>query len=182
VAARPAPYYPGAMSLYDDVILQPKKMLANLDKWLEAGAAHAQKNKFEPEVLLTSRLAPNQYPLVRQIQSACDAAKSMAGRSAGKELPKHPDTEQTMAEARQRVATVIAYLDSFTTADFDGADARVVELPWLEGKVMTVANFVREMQTPNFYFHLTTAYAILRHNGVELGKRDFIGDVTLRAK
>ncbi len=113
------------MSFYENAVVQPKKMLSPTStKWLEAGVAHAQKHKFEPEVLLASRLAPDQYPLIRQIQSACDAAKSMAGRSAGKELPKHPDTEQTMAEIRQRLASVIAYLDTFTPADLRRAPSR----------------------------------------------------------
>ncbi len=182
MAARARPYYSLDMSFYESAIVQPKKMLANLDKWLEAGVAHAQKHKYEPEVLLVSRLAPDQYALVRQVQAACDSAKFMAARVAGKEAPKHPDTEQTMDEVRQRIAAVVAYLDTFTAADFAGAEGRVVDLPFLEGKVLSAADYVREMQTPNFYFHVTTAYAILRHNGVALGKRDYIGGLTLRDK
>jgi hypothetical protein len=170
------------MAIYEQVILQNKKMLTNLDHWLEAGIAHAQKKSFDPGVLLLARLAPDQYTLTRQIQAACDNAKFTAARLSGKEPPKHPDTEQTMDELRKRIHAVVAYLDTFTAADFSGAEDRAVELPFLEGKVIRGVDYLREMALPNFYFHITTAYAILRHNGVEVGKRDFIGTLTTRDK
>jgi len=167
------------MHLYDASIPQLTKMLANLERWLDAGAAHAQKRSFDPELLLGFRLAPDQYPLVRQVQSACDAAKFAAARLADKEAPKHPDTEKTLAELKARVRTASEYLASFTRTDLDGADERVVSLPMFEGKKITAANYFFELALPNFYFHATTAYAILRHNGVELGKRDYLGHLTL---
>jgi uncharacterized protein len=170
------------MSLHEYTIVQSRKMLTNLDHWLEAGVAHAQKKSFDPGVLLAARLAPDQYALTRQIQAACDAAKFAAARLGGKEAPKHPDTEQTMDEVRKRIQSVIAYLDTFTEADFVGAESRVVELPFLEGKIVLGSDYLREMVLPNFYFHVTTAYAILRHNGVEIGKRDFIGSITTHDK
>lgn len=170
------------MSLYEASAPQFKKMLGNLGKWLEASAAHAQKKSFDPNVLLTARLAPDQYPLVRQVQSACDGAKFASARLASKEAPKHPDTEQTMDEIRARVEACSTYLATFTAADFTGAETRVIELPFLEGKLLSGRDYLNEMALPNFYFHVATAYAILRHNGVDLGKRDYIGSLTLRDK
>ena len=170
------------MSLYDTAIVQSRKMLGNLDKWLDAGVAYAQKKSFDPSVLLVARLAPDQYPLTRQIQAACDSAKFLAARLTGKEAPKHPDTEATVDELRERIHAVVAYLDTFTAADFAGAETRHVELSFLEGKYLLGSDYACEMALPNFYFHVTTAYAILRHNGVDLGKRDFIGSMTTHDK
>jgi hypothetical protein len=161
-------------------ILQMKKMLTNLDKWVDTSVEHAKKKSFEPNTLLTFRLAPDQYPLVRQVQSACDSAKAGAARLAGKEPPKHPDTEQTVDEIHARIRTVVAYLETFKEEDFAKADARPIVLPFLEGKTILGADYVTEMMLPNFYFHVTTAYAILRHNGVDLGKMAFIGSLNLR--
>src|SRR4051794_32446425 len=118
------------MSLYEASVPQLKKMLTNLDKWLETSVAHAQKKSFDPNVLCTARLAPDQYALVRQVQAACDSAKFAAARLTGREAPKHPDTEQTIDELRARVRAVIAYLDTFSAADFTGAKDRLVELPF----------------------------------------------------
>ena len=146
-----------------------KKLLNQLDAWLIAGEAHAKKKSFDPSVLVAARLAPDQYPLVRQVQSACDAAKSAVARLTGKEPPSHPDTEKTMDELHARIRTCVAYLDTFTAADFVGADKRVVTLPFLEGKTLLAGDYLNELALPNFYFHLTTAYAILRHNGVDTG-------------
>jgi uncharacterized protein len=168
------------MSLYESSVPQFKKMLQNLDKWLESGVAYAQKKSFDPNVLASARLAPDQYALVRQIQSACDGAKFAAARLTGKEAPKHPDTEQTIDELRARIRACIGFLDTVTEADFKGAETRAVALPFLEGKTILGSDYLTEMVLPNFYFHVTTAYAILRHNGVDLGKRDFIGSLRLQ--
>jgi hypothetical protein len=168
------------MSHAFESITQYKKMLANLDGWLRKAEAHATAKKFDVNTLLTARLAPDMYPLVRQVQSACDNAKFAGARLSGKEPPKHPDTEQTFDELHARIASASEWLGGFKEADFDGADARVVKLPWLEGKGVLGKDYLREMATPNFYFHLVTAYAILRHNGVDLGKTEYIGEMTLR--
>jgi hypothetical protein len=168
------------MSLYESSAPQFKKMLAQLDKWLDTATEHAKKKSFDPNVFVTARLAPDQYPFVRQVQSACDSAKFTCARLTGKEAPKHPDTEQTIDELHARVRAVMSYLDTFKPADFAGAETRAIDLPFLEGKKMLGAHYLNEMALPNFYFHLTTAYAILRHNGVDLGKRDFIGGLTLQ--
>jgi hypothetical protein len=167
------------MSIYLTV-LEVKKLLRNLDAWLEKGVAHAAAKHFDPTVLLQSRLAPDMFPLLRQIQAACDQAKYAASRAAGKTPPSHPDDEQTVEEARKRIATVASYLDTFTQHDFDGIESRSVSLPRWEGKSMTATDYFIEHALPNFFFHLTTAYAILRHNGVDIGKRDYLGTMSLR--
>src|SRR6185295_6741198 len=120
-----------AMSLYQHAVVQNRKMLNSLEKWLGTAVAHAQKKSFDPDTLLAARLAPDQYALVRQIQAASDSAKFAAARLAGKEAPKHPDTEQTMDQIRQRVRAVVEYLGTFTEADFAGADTRDVELSFM---------------------------------------------------
>ena len=171
--------YSRAMNTYD-CIPQFSKMLKNLDAWLVKATEHAKTKKFEVDVLANARLAPDQYTLVKQVQAACDSAKFAAARLAGKEAPKHPDTEQTMDELRARVATCKAYVETITKADFAGAADRAIALPFLEGKTILGTDYVNEMVLPNFYFHLTTAYAILRHNGVALGKMDFIGSLKLQ--
>jgi hypothetical protein len=168
------------MSLVYAQIAQLKKMLTNLEGWLDKATSHAKAKNFDPNVFATARLAPDQYPLTRQVQAACDAAKFVAARLSGKEAPKHPDTEQTVDELRARIRTAVAWLDGLNEADFAGAETRVIELPFLEGKVLSGANYLVEMAAPNFYFHVTTAYAILRHNGVDLGKREFIGSLPVR--
>jgi hypothetical protein len=168
------------MNQYEASVHQFTKMLNHLDKWLEAGATFAQKKGFDPNTLLSARLAPDQYPLVRQVQSSCDTAKFAAARLTGKEAPKHPDTEQTMDELRARVRTCVAYLETFESADFADSGTRHVDLPFLEGKYLLGSDYLTEMATPNFYFHVTTAYAILRHNGVDVGKRDFIGSLNTK--
>jgi hypothetical protein len=168
--------------MYEIAVVQTKKMLNNVERWLDTAVAHAQKKSFDPETLLHARLAPDQYPLARQIQAACDAAKHLAAFLAGKAPPKHPDTEKTLADVRARIHTVTAYLDTFKEGDFADAATRRIELPFAEGKVILGADYLRELGVPNFYFHVTTVYAILRHNGVDLGKRDYIGGIPLRDK
>ncbi len=170
------------MSNIAGTIAEMKKMLANLERWVDKGVEHATAKKFEPSVLLNSRLVPDQYPLTRQIQAACDAAKFGAARVAGKTPPAHPDTETTVDELKTRIRAVVEYLGSFSAADYAGADKVVVELPWMPGKALAAHDYLNELATPNFYFHITTAYAILRHNGVELGKQDYIGSLNLRDK
>lgn len=163
-------------------ILQMKKMLNNLDQWLEKSIVHAQSKSIEPAVLLNCRLIADMYPLLRQVQSSCDTAKFAAARLTGQEAPKHPDTEQTMEEIRGRVRTCVDYLETFKASDFDGADTRLISLSFMPDKVLLGSDYLVEMALPNFYFHLITAYDILRHNGVDVGKRDFIGSLNLRDK
>ena len=158
-------------------IAEMKTMLTNLDRWLGAAEEHANTKKAEPDTLILARLALDQYPLVKQVQSACDSAKFAAARLTGKEAPAHPDDEKTYAEVRARVTKVATYLDSFSEKDFEGAETRKVPLPFVPGgnKGALGADYLVYFAQPNFYFHLVHAYAILRHNGVSLGKMDFIG-------
>jgi uncharacterized protein len=167
--------------MYYETISQMKKMLGQLDKWLEAAAAFAQTKSFDPNVFLGLRLAPDQFAFARQVQTACDTVKLAASRLTGKDAPKQADTEQTLDELRARVALVLEYLNGLSAKDFDGAATRVVTQPRWEGKVMSGADYFLEHAVPNFFFHLTHAYAILRHNGVSVGKRDYLGALSLRA-
>lgn len=162
------------------IVLEIRKLLKNLDAFLEKGVASAAARKFDPAVLLQSRLAPDMFPLVSQVRLACDHAKWAAARTAGKEAPSHADNEQTVEELRGRIANVLSHIDGFTAADFEGADDRRVALPRWEGKSMSASEYLVEYALPNFMFHYTTAYAILRHNGVELGKRDYLLPLPLR--
>ena len=156
-------------------ISQFARMLKSTDQWLQTAIEHAQKKSFEPDVLVQARLAPDQFALARQVQSACDAAKFAAAYLSDQKPPSHPDTEKTMTELRARVQTCIKYLGTFREADFAGADQRRVAPAWRQGKSVRSGEYLTRIAVPNFYFHATTAYDILRHNGVALGKREFIG-------
>ncbi|MBX7083232.1 MAG: DUF1993 domain-containing protein [Nannocystaceae bacterium] len=160
-------------------IVQFAKMLRNLDAWLGRGVDHAKAKSFDPDVLLTLRLAPDMFALVRQVQSACDTAKLAAARMADKEAPAHPDSEATVAQLRERIAAVAAYLDGFTVADFAHAAERKISLPWMKGQWTPGSAYFLEFAIPNFYFHVNMAYAILRGAGVELGKTVYIGSLPL---
>ncbi len=168
------------MSLYEASVPQLKKMLQNLDKWLDAAEARAKEKSFDTSVLVNARLAADQYPFVRQVQAACDAAKFAAARIIGKTPPAHPDTETTFEELHTRIRAVVSYLDTVTKADFEGAKDRVVPLSFMPGKGLSASDYLNEMALPNFYFHVTLAYEILRHNGVELGKLNYIGSLNLK--
>ena len=156
-------------------ISQFSRMLQNLDRWLQAGTEYAQTRGFNPDVLVAARLAPDQYALDQQVQSACDQAKFAAAYLSGQKAPSHPDTEKTMAELRARAETCMKYLASFKSADFNGAEERRVAPAWMQGNSVRGDTYLLRIAVPNFYFHVTTAYAILRHNGVTLGKQDFVG-------
>jgi len=166
--------------MYFETVRQMKKMLGQLDTWIEKAATFAQTKKFDTSVYLTLRLAPDQFAFARQVQTACDTAKLVAARLTGKEAPSHPDTEQTLDELRARVRALVTYIEGFSAKDFEGAATRVITQPRWEGKVMSGADYFLEHGVPNFFFHLTHAYAILRHNGVDLGKRDYLGPLSQR--
>jgi uncharacterized protein len=166
--------------MYLDTLLQMKKQIAQVDKWFDAAVAHAETKKFDPNVFIGLRLAPDQFALARQVQIVCDTAKLGASRITGKDAPSQADTEQTIDELRGRLASVIAYLDGFAAADFAEIATRTVTQPRWEGKIMTAHDYFLEHVVPNFYFHLTHVYAILRHNGVNIGKRDYLGTLSQR--
>ena len=167
--------------MYTQIFSQMKKQLGQLDKWLGTAEEFAKTKGFDPGIVLGLRLAPDQFAFAQQVQTACDTAKLAASRLTGKAAETHADTEKTLEELRARVRSVISYLDGFSAKDFEGAAAKVITQPRWEGKWMTGADYFVEHALPNFYFHLTTAYAILRHNGVKLGKRDYLGTLNQRA-
>ena len=162
------------------LVLEMKKLLRGVDGWLDKTVAFATAKKFDPNTLLQARLAPDMFPLVRQIQATCDQAKYAAARAAAKEPPAHPDTETTIDELRKRIASVVSYLEGFTAQDFAGVEDRTLSLPRWEGKSMTALDYVVEHAQPNFFFHLMATYALLRHNGVDIGKRDYLGQLSFR--
>jgi hypothetical protein len=152
------------------------RMLGNLAKWLDKAEAHAAAKKFDTSVYLGLRLAPDMLPLSTQIQIACDSAKLAVARLAGMDPPKFDDTEKTLDELRQRVRTTIEYLQSVPAERIIGTEDKDVTFPRRDG-TMTLKGevYLKHFAFSNFYFHVTTTYALLRHNGVELGKLDYIG-------
>lgn len=163
--------------LYEITIPQFTKMLNNLNKIIDKAAVNAESRKIDMTVLLNSRLAPDQFNFIRQIQIACDTAKLCASRLSGKEAPVHEDKEQTLAEVKARIESVVSYLATFKAEDFNGAEERKISQPRWEGKYLTGYEFALQHAIPNLYFHITTAYSILRHNGVDIGKKDYLGEM-----
>ena len=168
---------------YELTVAQFTKALNNLSAILDRGAAHAEAKKFDVNVLLNSRLAPDQFNLIRQVQIACDTAKLGVARLIGKveAAPVHPDTETSLPELKARIQSVLDYLAGFTPDDFAGAAERHISQPRWEGKYLTGTEFAIQHAIPNIYFHLTTAYAILRHNGVDVGKKDYLGSMPYKS-
>lgn len=168
------------MSLYDQTVPAYRQGLANLDAWLEEALASAEARGFSADNLLVARLAPDQFDLTRQIQTACDTAKLTGARLADVDAPQHEDGPATFEELRARIADVRAFLETLDRDAVEAARGRRFEPPFMKGMDVALPDYVREFGIPNFYFHLTTAYAILRHNGVKLGKRAFLGHLSLR--
>jgi len=166
--------------LYSFTIPPFIKMLQNLNRILDKAALHAEAKKFDVEVLLSSRLYPDQFNLIKQIQIACDTAKLGASRLTGKEAPLHEDKEKTLPELKNRIEDVIRYLKTFSAEDFKGAEERKVSQPRWEGKYLNGEEFALQHALPNLYYHITTAYSILRHNGVEVGKKDYLGEMPFK--
>jgi uncharacterized protein len=162
------------MNLHDATVPIFTKMLRNVDRWLDKAVAFAGEKKFDPETLLQARLAPDQYPLISQIQAACDQAKFTCAKLTGKEPPSHPDTEKSIEEIRARIRTCLGYLETFTPADFVGSEDRPCSHSWMGGKQLRGGDYLDHFALPNFHFHASHAYAILRHNGVALTKTDFV--------
>lgn len=165
------------MSFHHSVAPAYLQMLGSLSAILDKAEAHAAARKIEPEVLLNARLYPDMLPFTRQIQTACDQAMRGCARLTQNDPPSVPDTEKTFAELKQRLTKASDYVKSFTPAQFDGADSRDVTFPIGGGKTttMTGQQYFSSFSLPNFYFHAAIAHGILRHSGVEIGKRDFLG-------
>jgi hypothetical protein len=155
-------------------VTQFKKVLTNLSTFLEKAEAFAETKKFDTSVLAEYRLAPDQFNFIRQVQIACDTAKLGVSRLTGKEAPTHADDEKTFAQLKARIKSTIAYLDTITAKDFAESGSKKITHQRWDG-YLTGEDFAIQHMIPNFYFHTTTAYAILRHNGVDLGKKDFLG-------
>jgi hypothetical protein len=150
--------------------------LRNLSAILDKAQAHVEAKKLDPAALTQARLFPDMFPLVRQVQIACDTAKGAIARLAGLEVPKHEDTEQTFAELKARIAKTLDFVESAKPSHLDGAEEKEITLKMRSGDVKYKGlQYLLGHAYPNFYFHVTTAYNILRHNGVELGKKDYIG-------
>jgi uncharacterized protein len=165
------------MSIYKATVPQFKNTLTCLDGFIEKGIAYAEQKKFDPERLSVARLAPDQYSFARQVQAACDAAKLGVYRLTEKRAPSHPDGEAPLSELRARIQSVIEYLNGVSEKDFEGAKDREIRLPILDNKAIAAGDYLNQWVLPNFYFHVTSAYAILRHNGVMLDKMDYLGQV-----
>ena len=166
-----------SLSIYDASAPRFAHMLRNVDGILAKAAAHAAAKKIAPEVLLGARLFPDMLPMIKQVQIATDHAKGAVARLAGAEVPRFEDTEQTFDELRARIAKTLAFVESFTAAQFDGVEQRPIALR-VGGKDWSFSgqDYLLGFALPNFYFHLVTAYNILRHNGVEIGKADYLGN------
>ena len=164
------------ISMYQASVPVLKRMLGNLADILQKGAAHAEAKNIDPAVLIASRLYPDMFALARQVQIASDTAKGCAARLAGAEIPKYEDNEATFPELMARIRKTIAFLDTFKREQIDGTEDKSITLQMRSGDLnFTGLSYLLNFVMPNFYFHVTTAYDILRHNGVEVGKNDFLG-------
>ena len=154
-----------------------KQMLGSLADILAKAEAHATENKIDPGVLLQSRLFPDMLPLVRQVQIACDFAKSVPARLAGADVPAYEDNEQTFAELQARIAKTVALIDGLDAAKFDGSEQREIVLRPGTPKERTIGGqaYLLSYGLPQFFFHVATAYGLLRHNGIGIGKKDYMG-------
>jgi hypothetical protein len=164
------------ISMYQASAPRFVNILRNLSAILDKAQAYADAKKIDSTVLASSRLYPDMFPMARQVQVACDTAKGAVARLAGVEIPKHEDTEQTIAELKARIAKTIDFIGTIKPAQIDGSEDKevVLKLAGREAK-FTGMQYLLGFAHPNFYFHVVTAYNILRHNGVEIGKRDYIG-------
>jgi uncharacterized protein len=167
--------------MYPRVIAQLTRNLKMVEKWLDKAEAHAASKKFDVSVLMTARLAPDMQPFVYQVQSACDYVKGAAAWLSGQVPPKHEDNEQTIGEVRARVQKTLTFVESVKELQYAEASQRTVSMSWAPGKVLAGEDYLLQMVVPNVYFHLSMAYAMLRHNGVDVGKIDFLGPLSFVA-
>lgn len=164
------------ISMYQTSVPVFIRMLENLSSILDKATVHAEAEKIDPAVLVNARLAPDMYPLSRQIQIATDMVKGCAARLAGLDVPSYEDNETTFAELQARIVKTIAFLQTVSAEQIDGSEEKVIILPTHSRELNFLGQpYLLNFVLPNFYFHMTTAYAILRHNGVALGKMDFVG-------
>jgi hypothetical protein len=163
--------------MYYQAISQCTQMLKNLESWFDKAEKRAGAKTFDVGVLMTDRLAPDMKPFIYQVQSACDYVKAAAAWLPGQTPPKHEDNEQTIDELRARIRKTVAFAESVTEAQYASAAEQKVTLSWAPGKALGGEDYLLQMTIPNVYFHIAMAYAILRHNGVDIGKMDFLGPI-----
>jgi hypothetical protein len=167
-----------AISLYDFSIPALTRGLTNMSAILDKAASFAAAKKIDGTVLAQTRLFPDMHPLSRQVQIACDTAKGAAGRLSGMEVPKHEDTETTLSELKARIGKTLDFLKTVTTAKVAGDESRAIEIKFPNGAwKFTALSYVNDFVLPNFYFHVSMVYAVLRKSGVEIGKGDFLGAI-----
>ncbi len=165
------------LTVYEASVPRFANILRNLTAILDKAEAHAEARKIDPLALTQARLFPDMFTLARQVQTACDSAKGAVARLAGVEIPKHEDTEKTFPELKARIAKTLDFIQSVDRAKLDGAESREVVMKFRgEDTKFGALQYLFGFAYPNFYFHVATAYGLLRHNGVELGKRDYIGN------
>lgn len=165
-----------SISLYQASIPSFIRMLGNLSHILDKAAAHVEAKKIDPSIFISARLAPDMFPLSRQVQIATDMVKGCAARLAGIEVPSYADDETTFAELQARIAKTVAFLEGINAEQIDGQEARAIQLKFGRRELNFIGQpYLLDFVIPNFHFHLSMTYAILRHNGVEVGKMDYIG-------
>jgi uncharacterized protein len=165
--------------MYYQVIAQCTQSLKNLETCLDKADRYAATKKFDVGGLMTSRLAPDMQPFTYQVQSACDYVKAGAAWLSGQTPPRHEDNEQTIDELRARIRKTVAFAESVKEAQYADARKSKIKLSWAPGKVIGGEDYLLQMTIPNTFFHIAMAYAILRHNGVDVGKMDFLGPINL---
>ena len=155
------------------------RMLQSLSAILDKASAYAEQRKIDPATLASARLAPDMFPLSRQVQTACDALKNAASVLAGEEPKRFEDNEKTLDDLKARIASCISYVESFPAGKFEGAEKRQITLPLIDKLVLEIdgAHYLTDWAIPHFYFHVVTAYDILRHKGLDIGKRDYLAHV-----
>jgi hypothetical protein len=163
--------------MYYDAIQQCAQSLENLETLLDKAEAHAEAKKFDVAVLMSGRLAPDMKPLIYQVQSACDYVKGGAAWLSGQKPPRHEDTEQTIAEVRARIRKTVDFARSVPEASYADAESQKISLSWAPGKVLGGKDYLLQMIIPNVYFHIAMTYSILRSDGVDVGKMDFLGAI-----
>ena len=164
------------ISMYSASVPVFRNMLGNLSHFMDKAQAHAEARKFDPQVLVDARLAPDMLPFKKQVQIACDASKNGLARLSGVEAPKFEDNESTLAELKERIRKTLDFLDSVPRAKVEGCEDKDITFPAGRDMTRTLKGeaYLLNVALPNLFFHVTTAYAILRHNGVELGKTDYL--------
>jgi hypothetical protein len=161
--------------MYYEVVSQCTQSLNLVEVWLDKAVKFADEKKLDVDVLLNGRLAPDMKPLIYQVQSAGDYVKAAAAWLSGQTPPKHEDNEKTVEELRTRIRKTVAFVESVSEAQYEGAEGQKISLSWAPGKVLGGKDYLLQMTIPNVYFHIGMVYAVLRNGGVDVGKMDFLG-------